>query len=182
MLETADVISWRSKLKAGKNLPLRIYLDNNYLIDENIPLNYIKWDDDNGLLYVFRLSNLTDTTTPSNRDQIISVFSAPYNEIKFMEMAKMPLGLLDELFDSIGMDNAQFRENIKYAFKEALHPDRWRLDHTDVNNMTGFQVMDIADEYFRGRFSEPFKETRPQAARNEFIASQNKAQEDNENP
>ena len=173
-MNKAAIIQWRDTIKCGKNIPLRIIFDNNYTVDENTPLTYVKWDDASGIIYIFRLSNLTDTTTPSNRDQTISVFSAPYELIWYLEIAKLPLEMLDDVFNAIGTLSPQFKENIKYAFTEAIHPDRWRLDHSDINATAGFDVMDTKDEYYRGKFAEPFKETREHARHNEFIKNKNK--------
>ena len=185
MADKADVIKWRDTLKAGLNLPLRIDFDNNYHADESIPLNYVKWDDTNGIIYIFRLSNLTDTTHPTNKQQFISVFSRLYDYIQYMEVAKLPLSKLDDLFNSIESSgspfNGQFKDNIKHAFELALHTDRFDLSHNEINAMTGFKVENEKDNYYAGKFDESFKETREHARHNEYIKSLEESEEDSGN-
>ena len=186
-MDKAGVIKWRDTLKCGKNYPLRIMFDNNYQADESIPLNYIKWDDNNGIIYVFRLTNLTDSRNPSNKGQYMSVWSAPYDLVWYLELSPFKVDKLDTLFESmesngVVFNNPQFKENIKYAFTEATHPGRWRLDNTDLNNLTGSTVADTRDEYYRGRFVENFKETRDHALLNEYIAKKKAEAQEPENP
>ena len=68
------VISTRTALKAGHNLPIKVYSDNNFvIIDESLPLNFTKWDDENGVLYSFRLTSFDQSRMPTNSDNSISV-------------------------------------------------------------------------------------------------------------
>ena len=51
-MDKDKVIKLRDALKADKNLPLRILIDNGFTtIDESYHLQFTKWDDTNGILY-----------------------------------------------------------------------------------------------------------------------------------
>ena len=51
-MEIAKVIKMRTALKAGKNLPLTVLIDNCFrVIDESMKGHFTFWDDDNGILY-----------------------------------------------------------------------------------------------------------------------------------
>lgn len=168
------VISTRTALKAGHNLPVKVYSDNNFvIIDESLPLNFTKWDDENGVLYSFRLSSFDQSRMPTNVENAISVVAIDYNNIQVMEVAPMPLEFFDELIGTIKDSGVTFsdtfKEQIFYNFTEALHKDRWRLAPNDINAMTGAPVVDDSDHYYAGRFTEAFKETREYAKRNEEI-------------
>jgi hypothetical protein len=181
-LTKEQIIAWRTSLKGGKNLPLRIIFDNQFNFDESLPLNYIKWDDDKGIIYIFRLTNMSDTIYPGNNPNTVSVFSAPYDKIWYMTLA-IPLEVLDDVFDSIGSISDDFKEYIKYGLTEALHPDRWRMEHADINAMVGAKATHDDVAYYMGRFPEPFKETRPHAMHNEWIKQQKENnQDDPSNP
>ena len=61
-MEIAQVIAVRDALKAGKNLPLTIYIDNAFrIVNENNVFQFTKWDDNNGVekLVTDLLSNVT---------------------------------------------------------------------------------------------------------------------------
>lgn len=182
MAEKDDIIVWRNKLKAGKNLPLRIFFDNNFIADEQTPLNYIKWDDDNGIIYVFRIPSPTDTVMPSNENIGFQVFSAHYTLIQYLELANIPMEHIDDVFNSIGITNETFKKNIKNMYKEALDPKRFVLPRADINAIAGYPVDSEKDDYYYGkRMSESFKETRDHARLNQYIADEkNKKKDDSD--
>lgn len=181
------VISTRTALKAGHNLPLKVYSDNNFaIIDESLPLNFTKWDDANGILYSFRLASFDQSRMPTNSDNAISVVAVSYDFIQVMEVAPMPLKFFNELVSTIKASGVafsnEFRDQIRYNFEEALHKDRWRLAPNDINAMTGTTVMDDSDHYYAGKFNESFKETRTYAKRNEEIDAEKNSGNSSSNP
>ena len=54
-MENADVIKLRDILRKtgdNNNTPLRVYIDNSFIIiDESNKFEFTKWDDDNGILF-----------------------------------------------------------------------------------------------------------------------------------
>lgn len=188
-MEKNVVISTRTALKAGHNLPIKVYSDNNFvIIDESLPLNFTKWDDENGVLYSFRLTSFDQSRMPTNSDNAISVVALDYNFIQVMEVAPMPLKFFDDLIGTIKASGVsfsdKFKEQIYYNFSEALHKDRWRLSPHDINAMTGTTVMDDSDNYYAGRMVESFKETRKYAQRNAEIDAEknNNGDDSSSNP
>ena len=177
------VVVLRDSLKGDKNLPLLIHSETgNAVISESNLMSFTKWDDDNGILYSFRLKNLTNTQNPSNLSNEIEVIGVPYDHISTIETAHMELKHLDGVFGSMEAHGITFKEGfkdqIKYVFKEALHPNRWGLDHSELNAMHGFEALNTKDEYYRGRFAESFKETRDTAERNAWVQAKKDAGED----
>ena len=58
-MDKAQVIKLRDELKCGKNLPVRVLINNSFtIIDESHHLQFTKWDDTNGILYSLRLINV----------------------------------------------------------------------------------------------------------------------------
>jgi len=178
-------IKMRDALKGNKNIPLRVMAMDGpiVIVDESIAFAYTKWDDANGILYQWRLLSPNDhPQAGSNIANAVNTVAIPYEYIGVMQ-AVISVEDLDAQFGSIeasgcAFNNAQFKETIKNTFKEAQHPDRWRLDPKDINAIHGFDIMNTKDNYYRGEFTEPFKETRPKAARNAYIDEKIKAGED----
>ena len=170
-----SVIKMRDGLKGGKNLPVKVYSDNNFVIvDESAAFNYTKWDDENGILYVFRLSDFHQSRVAGNWEEAISVAAINYEFIQVMEVAPMPLKYLDNIVESIKANGVpfsdEFKESIRYTFESALHKDRWRLSPDDVNNIHGVPVKGKdEDDYYHGKFAEPFKETVRYRDRNQQV-------------
>ena len=82
-MERDAVISLREKLKAGKNLPVTVFIDNMFeTINEASMYQFTKWDDENAILYSFRLINPVFDKIPSNREQAIRVFAVDYECIQ----------------------------------------------------------------------------------------------------
>lgn len=178
-----EVIKLRTALKGGYNLPLRIFIDNSFaIIDESLVLNFTKWDDSNGFLYVFRLLNPQQSTNPSDIASSIQCFATSYEMIQAMETVQLPLNSIDSVFGTMeasGMSIPnqenwnKLKDNMKYAFAEALgmKPD---LTHRELNAMHGSKyATNDKDEYFEGRFTESFKETRDKVEYNEYIKKKN---------
>lgn len=177
------IVQMRNALKGGKNIPLLIHAETgNVVISELNTLSFTKWDDTNGILYSFRLKNLTNTQSPSNLSNEIEVIGVPYDHISTIETIRMTTDQLDDVFGSMESTGITFKEGfkdaIKYAFREALHPDRWSLSRDEINSIHGTQVYDTSDDYYRGKFAEPFKETRDKAEYNKFVADKKAAGED----
>ena len=171
-----EVIKLRDTLKMGRNLPLKIYLDDQFAnIDESNGLTFVKWDDINGIIYLFRLIDLmpTEPRIPNNREGSISLYAAPYEQIQGMEIITLPINYLSEEIDSIEASGATFKQDFREAiirtFTEALHPDRWRLSRQDINTITGNYTIPSDNDYYARRFNEKFLETRRYADRNQAI-------------
>lgn len=183
-----QVIKIRNELKCGKNLPLRILINNSFtVIDESHHLEFTKWDDTNGLLYAFRLIDIHGTDRiPSNIENAIAVFVVSYDTIEAMEIPVMPLRELDTLFDNLDAGGCPFGEDfrklIKHTYENALSPDRFRLSPTDMNQLLGPDAANDKDDYYNNpsKFTYPFKETlRYDKHNREIIESQNKQSSDN---
>ena len=182
-----QAIQIRTALKGGKNLPLRIFIMDGYItIDEALPYNATKWDDNNGILYTWRLLNLEEVNAPGSKD-CISCIGVPYDYIGFMQLSVLPLSEMDNVFTSMEGEGVTFKagwkEQVKTIFKEALHKDRWRLEHSDTNAIHGFPVLNTRDEYYTGpKFGESFKETRDKAEYNAYVQRRLDAGEDPNEP
>jgi len=177
------IIQMRTALKGDKNIPLLAHCETgNVVISEMNALSFTKWDDTNGILYSFRLKNLTNTVSPSNLSNEIEVIGVPYDHLSTLETIHMTLDDLDGVFtsmESTGIEfKSGFKDSIKYVFKEALHPDRWSLNQSDINAMHGVEILNTKNDYYRGRFAEPFKETREKAEYNKAIENKRAAGED----
>lgn len=177
------IITMRTALKGDKNIPLLIHAETgNAVISELNTLAFTKWDDTNGILYSFRLKNLTNTQSPSNLSNEIEVIGVPYDHISTIETIHMTTDHLDGVFASMESTGITFKDGfkdaIKYAFKEALHPNRWSLSRDEINSIHGFERYNTKDDYYRGKFAEPFKETRDKAEYNKFVADKWAAGED----
>ena len=75
-----EVITLRNTLKAGKNIPVQVFIDNAFIcVDESNITQFTLWDDDNGLLFSFRLptTEVEDYGT-SNKAENVSVYAFNY--------------------------------------------------------------------------------------------------------
>ena len=184
-MTTQEIIDWRTSLKGGKNIPLRIIFDNQFNVDESSVFTYVKWDDNNGIIYIFRLPNFSDSTNPNNIPNAFQVFSAPYDKIWYL-VATTPMQFIDDVFESIEANGCVFREGFKEYIKtgltEAMHPNRWRMEHADINAISGFKATDESTMYYMGKFPEPFKETREHAEYNQWIKDQKNKEQNNTDP
>lgn len=168
-MDKQTVIKIRDALKAGKNLPLLILVDNAFRsIDESKQMQFVKWDDTNGILYNYALTNAIHDRATNNEEATLSVYATDYEQIQALEVTRLPQDLISESIDSINQAganvSAESKSNIIKMFKEALNPNPQNIDN-DPNG------------YYTGRYKEPFKETRLMAARNEYAK---KVAEENE--
>ena len=162
-MEKEEVIRIRTALKGGCNLPLIVMIDNAFdLIDESNKLQFVKWDDANGVIYHFRLTDMQADRSPSNESKTLSVFAATYDMIQAMEVARLPLDKLEDVIASMEEQGVnfkpEFRESIIYTYNEVLHSDRWKMTHKNINAILGTEALNTKDEYYDGRFTENFKE------------------------
>lgn len=180
-MEKDQVIKMRNALKAGKNWPLIIYIDNAFRnIDESNVLQFTKWDDENGILYSYSLSDPIKDNSPSNIGAGVSLFATDYEMIQSMEVARININDLATSIDSLGCISAEWKERIIERFKIALNPDLINLKASDINVamgvVNGHKALNDNDDYYAGRFTQSFAETRPMAERNAYaekIASEN---------
>lgn len=181
-MEINEVILMRDTLKAGKNIPVRVLLDNLHtVIDESNPSQFTKWDDDNGILYSFRLVDMQGDTCPSNVQNAISVFAVHYASIQAMELPVLPYSGIDTIFSSMEATGVtmsdNFKKRIKDTFAMMLETGRAVMTHEDFNKVSGSNL-DTSDDYYAGRYKQPFKETRLMASRNEYVDSLKEAEKE----
>ena len=160
-MEKADVIKMRTALKGGKNLPLLIHINNLYaVIDERNTFEFTVWDDDNELLYLFRLVGMVQETIPSNKSEAISVFCTHYDTIEAMELPQLPLETLDDVVGTIEATGKTFKDGfkelIKNTYETILKGNYADLTHGDINKLIGSKLND-KDDYYNGKFTEPSK-------------------------
>ena len=161
------VIKMRNALKAGRNLPLRVYADNTFVIvDEAAEAAFTKWDDDNGIIYYFRLQNPFDSKgAGAAYSQCISVSAIKYEFIQAMEVAPMPIKHIDEIFNSIDAETSncklkpEFKEQIKYVFNKYLSSENIPMSSMVRNAYIGAKVHPEFDDYYSGYMYENRKET-----------------------
>lgn len=156
-----QVIMMRTALKGGKNLPLLIHINNMYaLIDERATTQFTVWDDDNEMLYLFRLVSMATETIPSNRSEAISLFCTDYATIEAMEVPQLPLSDLDDVFGTIEATGKTFKEGFKElvtnTYTALLKGQYAELTHTDLNKLIGSKL-DENDDYYNGKFVETKK-------------------------
>lgn len=184
-MEKADIIKWRDTLKAGKNWPLLVYIDNTFrLINESNALQFTKWDDDSGILYVYSLTNPILENSPSNIGGFISLFSVAYEHIQAMEVARLNITNLGESIDSLGCISNEWKQRIIERFKTALNPDIVNLTARDINKAMGVadgqKALNDNDDYYDGRFTQSFAETGYIGKNDVSTNTTNNSVEDNE--
>ena len=151
----AEVITLRNILKAGKNLPLQIYLDNAFSsIDESNVLQFTLWDDDNGLLYSFRLPALeSDDYGTSNRSENVSVYVATYEQIQGMGIGTLPLAELEGVLDSINETrpiSPEMKNLILTTYNKILKENYVYPTPEDYNKITGSNL-NTQEDYYKGK-------------------------------
>lgn len=173
-MQISEVIELRNKLKAGNNWPLVVRIDNAFrIIDESNSCQFTKWDDANGILYVYSLADPTTATSPRNTGNTISLFAVPYENIQSMETV-IHLKDLGTSIDSIGCISNEWKDRIIRLFTKILHPDLVNLSRSDINKATGlvdgYKALDDSDDYYEGRYTQSFAETRRMAEHNAYAA------------
>lgn len=160
-MEKEKVIRTRDILKAGKNLPVRIMTtSSNVCIDESSITQFTIWDDDAGMLYCYKLIDLQSDSVPSNGEQAISMIAMNYENIEAMEAPVLPLSMLDASLSAIEASGRAISEDmkkrIKTTYNEILHPYRYRLGSTDINNILGPDAVNDKDDYYQNKFTTVF--------------------------
>ena len=173
-MDKERVIELRNKLKAGKNLPLIVYIDNAFrIIDEANVLQFTKWDDDNGYLYVYGLTD-NNMGRPDIGDGV-SLFAVDYESIQSMEVPRMDISCLEDSIDSIGCIGDEFKKRIVNGIKSALNPNLVNYTRADINKAMMLadnnKAIDDSVDYYTGKYPQPFKETRMMAEHNKYAES-----------
>ena len=172
-MEKDQVIKMRDTLKAGKNWPLMVYIDNTFkIIDESNVFQFTKWDDDNEILYNYSLTDPNLEFSPSNIGGCISVFATGYNNIQCMEVARLNIDNLGNSIDALGCVTDEWKERIIERFKLALNPELINLNRSDINKAMGVvdgqKALKDNDDYYNRRYEQSFAETRAMAERNAY--------------
>jgi hypothetical protein len=178
-----QVIKMRTKLKAGKNWPLIIYIDNAFRnIDESNTLQFTKWDDEEGILYSYALSDPIKDGSPSNIDAGVALFATDYEMIQSMEVVRINIEDLGDSIDSLGCISDEWKGRIIKRFELALNPNLVNLNRSDINKVMGVidnqKALNDDDDYYAGRYTQPFKETRTMAERNAYAEKVAKEKEE----
>lgn len=181
-----QVIKLRNELKCGKNIPLRILINNSFtIIDESNNLQFTKWDDTNGILYSIRLVDMNIDNIPSNRENSVTVFAVSYDTIEAMEIPILQMKDIDDLFAYLGAGGCVFGDDfqklIKNTFEQVMHPDRFRLNPSDIAQLLGPDSINAKDDYYNhpSKFVDSFKETvRYNKHNKDIIDSQNNTDDD----
>lgn len=176
-MDKDKVIKMRTALKAGKNLPLVILIDNCFrVIDESMTGHFTFWDDTNGILYELAYADVQSDKYVTNKPQV-SMFAIEYESIQCMQNSLISLDDLDALFGTIKASGKSIDDEriamIKNFYKKALDPNRIEMSHEELNHLLGSNL-DTRDDYYAGRMTEPFKETVRYKDRNEAIDEANK--------
>lgn len=175
-MEKDRVIQMRDKLKAGKNLPLIIYIDNLFKkIDESNVFQFTKWDDENGILYNYSLTDPNLEEYSSNIGGSIEVFATDYEMIQAMAVPRLNLNDLGTSIESLGCISDEWKQRIIDRFKTALDPNTVILSREKINKamgvVDGHKALDDSVDYYTGKYPQPFAETRIMADHNEYAKS-----------
>lgn len=173
-----NVIKIRDAIKGGKNLPVRVILtDMVTCIDESNALTAVKWDDTNGIIYVYRTQSPQMMESNTNRDNCICLFATDYSNITAIEVGRLKIDDIESTFTTIEATGCSFKSGFKdwilHIFKEAFNKGRWDLDHKDINDIhgRGSNIEQTSVDYRRGVGDYSFKESQRYADRNAKIAS-----------
>lgn len=171
-MEKDKVVKMRTALKAGKNLPLTIYIDNCFaVIDESNIGHFTFWDDDNGILYDMGYADIIVDKSPKDTKKV-SMFAVEYESIQCMQLSLVALNDIDALFKTIKESGKNVSDdrirNIKDFYNKYLDADSFDISHEEINDLIGSNLETDAD-YYRGRFPQSFKETTRYRERNKEI-------------
>jgi len=150
------VIKMRTALKAGMNWPLKIFTnDDQIIVDENNKGAATKWDDDQGILYYFRLADPDSSKAYQGQAGVLSVSAIKYDIIQAMEACPFPVSDLDKVFDSIESQSStkfsdEFRDRIKVIFKSLTDPNLVELYPNRMNLIHGTWVANPDIDYYSG--------------------------------
>lgn len=176
-MEKDKVIKLRTALKAGKNLPLAVLIDNDFrVIDESMTGHFTFWDDTNGILYEMAYADIQSDKFATNKKQV-SMFAVDYDSIQCIKNALIKVEDLDDLFSTIKASGKDISDDriamIKNFYNKVLDTDRYELSHEETNKLLGSDL-DTRDDYYHGRMTESFKETTRYRDRNKEIDDKNK--------
>ena len=171
-MEIAKVIKMRTALKAGKNLPLTVLIDNCFrVIDESMKGHFTFWDDDNGILYEMAYADIMQDKSPRNEKKV-SMFAVEYESIQCMQLSLVKLDDIDALFGSMkaeGKTVAKERiDMIKNFYNTVLSNDIPEISRENINNLIGSNL-NTNDDYYAGRMTQNFKESVRYRDRNKAI-------------
>lgn len=177
-MKKSDVIALRDSLKANKNIPLRILIDNAFVIvDENMKFQFTKWDDDNGILYSVRLTDPLSMKYPNDNMTQCSVLAISYEFIQTIEAPRVFVndekgrGDLKDILDNIPAFGTDFKNLILNSFNYINNKNTAHITPTTINDKLSnpdFQsdVQDYAvsraDDYVYTdgkKFVQSYKET-----------------------
>ena len=148
-------------------------------INEASMYQFTKWDDENAILYSFRLINPVFDKIPSNREQAIRVFAVDYECIQCMELSTLRLADLGDVVDSIGGIDPKAKAGMINAFNKLLDPNRFEINNKDYNEIYGSNL-DTSDDYYDGKMSQSEAETRRYKEHNKLV--EEKIEEEKKDP
>lgn len=150
-----EVITLRNTLKAGKNIPIQVFIDNAFIcVDESNITQFTLWDDDNGLLFSFRLptTEVEDYGT-SNKAENVSVYAFNYDQIQGMAVNPLRLEDLPLMLNSISKirpisDN--MKDYMITTYNKILKENYAELTHEDWNKLYG-SYLNTEEDYYKGK-------------------------------
>ena len=177
-MDKDQVIKLRTILKAGKNLPLMIYSDNNYNpINESAYGQYTIWDDVNGIAYVFKGINGLYDSSLSDASKAISLCAIPYEHIQCMEIAVLKMSDIGLVIDSIKDSGRNISDEVKNhiikIFETMYDKDAKDIPYSKINDIIGVGL-NTDDDYYNGKMKESFQETRRYAELNKLAEKEAK--------
>lgn len=152
-----QVIKIRDNLRCGEaNLPVRVHVNNSFsVIDESLKTQFTIWDDDNEILYSFKLPDPTTTIIPSNVENCASVYATPYGYIEAIELPLLPIDNMRSLLDKIPCIEDQGKVVIEGVYRELLSPELTNLGPADMNRIMNAKLSE-KDDYYNGKMSQSF--------------------------
>ena len=106
--------------------------------------------------------------------------------IQAMEAPTINLEELPNSIDSLNCISSEWKQRIIERFKLALNPDLIAVSRRDINMAMGLvnnqKALNDNDDYYAGRYTQPFKETRLMAERNAYaekVAKETATQQSN---
>lgn len=169
-MDAQKLIKLRDTLKCGKNLPLRVFINNAFaVIDETLTTQFTIWSDEEEILYIYRLIGPQEDVYPNNRGKVISVYAVDYEFIEGIEICSLPLDDIRTVLDGIEAQghsmSTEFKERVERSYRLILDDDRYVLSHAAMNNETG-SMLNTDDAYYGGKYQESFKETLQERSNN----------------
>lgn len=176
-MEVDKVIKMRTALKAGKNLPLKILIDNCFsVIDESMTGHFTFWDDKNGILYEMAYADVMSDKSLRN-EKTVSMLAVDYDCIQCMQLSSIKLNDVDNLFDTVKASGKDISDDriamIKNFYDKTLGTDKPSVSREEINNLIGSNL-NTEDDYYDGRMTQNFKETVRYRDRNAAIDADKK--------